>query len=276
MIAYDFEYYRPDTLKQATDLFIKLNNESKSPIYYSGGTEFISMARMNNIFTKAVIDIKTIPECNILTKENRKVFIGSAVTLTQINESNIFPLLAKTASRIADHTIQDKVTLGGNICGTIIYRSAVLPLLLTDCTIMTYGPDGAKTHDIHNIFNERMLLGNGEFVVQAVINEDYVTMPYSHAKITKQEKIDYPLIESAAIRKNNEIRIAFSALCGFPFRSVKVEQVLNNKSFSPEDRLSKILCSLPGDILSDISGSAEYRRFVLGNVIQDTLERLGL
>ena len=52
MIAFDFEYYKPDTVEDAVKLYNKLNSNGKKPIYYGrGGTEFISMARMNNRYT---------------------------------------------------------------------------------------------------------------------------------------------------------------------------------------------------------------------------------
>lgn len=107
---------------EAVDIYTRLCSEGKQPLYYGGGTEIISMARTHNIYTDAVIDIKGIPECNQQIYENSKLTIGSAVTLTNIAESNFFPLLSLTVERIADHTIQDKITLGGNIAGAIIYR----------------------------------------------------------------------------------------------------------------------------------------------------------
>ncbi len=132
MIPFDFEYYKPDTIEDAIQLFNKLELDGKKPIYYGGGTEFISMARMYNKYTGAVIDVKGIPECNVFEFKNDNLIIGSAVTLTKIAEENPFPLLSLTVKRIADHTIQDKITLGGNLMGTIIYKEAILPLLLSN------------------------------------------------------------------------------------------------------------------------------------------------
>ena len=62
-----------------------------------------------------------------------------AVTLTNIAEKNYFPLLSLAVKRIADHTIQDKITLGGNLLGTIIYKEAILPLLLSNSRVVIQG-----------------------------------------------------------------------------------------------------------------------------------------
>jgi CO/xanthine dehydrogenase FAD-binding subunit len=66
MISFDFEYYRPTTIEEAVHVFQQADSNGKEPLYYSGGTEIISMARLNQLRTGAVIDIKGIPECNVL------------------------------------------------------------------------------------------------------------------------------------------------------------------------------------------------------------------
>ena len=60
MIPFDFEYYKPDTLSKAYDCYITLGKENKKPIYYSGGTEIISMARTGSLEFGAAIDLKGI------------------------------------------------------------------------------------------------------------------------------------------------------------------------------------------------------------------------
>jgi CO/xanthine dehydrogenase FAD-binding subunit len=232
------------------------------------------MARVNNISTGAVIDIKGIPECNALEFQNDQLVIGAAITLTQVAQSNLFPLLGKTCKRIADHTIQDKVTLVGNICGTIIYRESILPLLISDAKVVIAGAKGIKTTQINKIFNGRMQLGKGELVVQVKIDGAYINLPYSHVKRTKQDKIDYPLVTVAALKKGKKIRIAFSGVADFPFRSVEIENFLNNTKVPVDARINNAAGALPAPILNDNLGSAEYREFVMRNVMAETMERL--
>jgi CO/xanthine dehydrogenase FAD-binding subunit len=129
VISYDFDYYKPVSIDEALQLYRSLQGEGKQPVYYSGGTEIITLGRVNRIVTGAVIDLKGIPECLALQMENDQLVIGAAVTLTTVQESNLFPLLSKVISEIAEHTARNKITLGGYICGNIYYREAVLPLL---------------------------------------------------------------------------------------------------------------------------------------------------
>ena len=155
MIPFQFDYYRPDTISEAVKLYGQLDSEGKKPLYYGGGSEIISMARVNNLNTGAVIDLKAIPECRELKTDGDHLVIGSSVTLSDITEANLFPLLTKACGRIADHTMQCKITVGGNVCGTIIYREALLPLLLADCTVLVAGASHLKKVSVHHLFNKR-------------------------------------------------------------------------------------------------------------------------
>jgi CO/xanthine dehydrogenase FAD-binding subunit len=268
MIPFDFEYYRPLSIAGAVQTFAQLDAAGKRPKYYGGGTEIISMARMNNLSFGAVIDVKDIPECNVLEFHNEQLLMGAALTLTQLHEANLFPLLSQAGARVADHTIQNKITLGGNICGTIIYKEALLPLLLTDSKALIAGPTGTTTVIINDIFDEHIHLGKGEFIVQLQTPEKYLALPYIHVKRTKQDKINYPLITICALRHENQVRAAFSGVCDFPFRCRRVEAELNNRSYPIETRVDNAINIIPGEIADNIEGSAGFRRFVLRNLLQ--------
>ncbi len=274
MIPFSFDYYRPDTLLEAVQIYRELESLGKEPLYYGGGSEIISMARVHNLHTKAVVDLKAIPECNVLEFCGDTLVIGSSVTLSRISESELFPLLGKSAVRIADHTMQCKITLGGNIGGTILYRESVLPLLLSDCSALVTSGDSLKQVPLHDVFNERLQLPKGDFIVQFMIDKEYTSLPYVHVKKTRNEKIDYPLLTIAALKKDDQIRLAMSGVCPFPFRSARLEEYINDKSTPREVRVTHALDSLPAPLLNDVSGSDSFRKFILKTTLSDTLERL--
>jgi CO/xanthine dehydrogenase FAD-binding subunit len=274
MIPFDFEYYRPRSITEALQLYYKLYHEGKKPLYYGGGTEIITLGRFQEVFTKAVIDIKEIPECNVLGSRQNHLILGAALTLTRVSEANVFPLLSKTASRAADHTARNKITLGGNIAGKIPYREAVLPFLVADSTFMIAGMEGIRYVPIHQLFIEKLRLNEGEFLVQIMTDIEYVKLPFYSVKKRKLEKIDYPLITLAALKEGSRIRIAFSGLCAFPFRSSLMETEINNNQLSVEERIERTVLRVPAPVLDDIRGSREYRLFVLKNMLQDMLAKL--
>lgn len=274
MISFDFEYYRPTSVDEAVQLFKHLDFQNKNPIYYSGGTEIICMARMNHVSAGAVIDIKDIPECNVFERKNNKIVIGAATTLTKICEANIFPLLSRILRNSADHTSRNKITIGGNLCSRIPYREGILPFLICDSQIELVGINGKRNVAINDVFGESLRLEKGEILTQILTDTEYINLPFEAVKRTKQERVDYPLVSMAAIKKDNEIRIAISGVCAYPFRSKEIEASFKNNVLG-EALMNKLLSFLPAPILSDIQGSAEYREYVLKNTLQEVLERMG-
>jgi CO/xanthine dehydrogenase FAD-binding subunit len=275
VIPFNFEYYRPPTIQEAVQLFRQLAHQGKEPLYYSGGTEIITLGRINRVYTRALIDIKSIPECNTLALYNQKLILGSVLTLSRLHDSMAFPLLGEAAAGVADRTSRNKITLGGNICSRLIYREAVLPLLLTDSEVRIAGPAGLRQVPIQQVFNESLQLQNGEFLLQAITDKSYIHMPYAAVKKRKVADIDYPLVTIAAIRTDSMIRVAFSGVCAFPFRSQTVEDILNRDEMSLESKIDESIAHLPAPILDDIKGSAAYREWVLKTALYDTMQSLG-
>ena len=185
-----------------------------------------------------------------------------------------FPLLSESCRHIADQINRNKITLGGNICGKINYREALLPFLLLDSQVITVGENGFRQASIHEFFNQEVKLDIGEILVQVIVEQIDLKAPHIFVKRTKQEKVDYPLISIAALKKNNRIRVAFSGVCAFPFRSQQMEDILNTQGMSLEDRINRTLEFLPGQIVEDILGFREYRTFVLRNLLMDTITTL--
>ncbi len=275
MIGFDFDYYRADTIDEAVKIFNVLEALGKKTIYYGGGSEFISMARTNNIHADAVIDIKDIEECKEYMMDGDNLVIGAGVTLTEIAEKNLFRLLSMAVKRIADHTMQGKITIGGNICGSIIYREAALPLLVSDSRVILASKDGLREELLEHVFDGRLILDEGEMIVKIIIPGKFLTLPHLHIKRTKNEVIDYPLVSMVALKYEDKIRMAFSGLGDHPFRSYELEEVLNSDKFSIEDKIKRAIGSIRDDINDALNGSKEYKEFMLFNILETALEDFG-
>ncbi|OPA77783.1 xanthine dehydrogenase [Paenibacillus selenitireducens] len=274
MIPFDFEYYKPSSILEAVELFRHLLAQGKNPVYFSGGTEIITWARMNAIHPGAVIDLKSIPECNVMTFQENNLVIGSCVTLSVLSAVNPFPLLSETVIDAADQTARNKITIGGNICGKIYYREAVLPLLLTNSRIVIAGRRGMKEVSIHKVFFQQMRLESGEFLVQIITDRGYLSLPFVHFKKRQIGNVGYPLVTLAALKKDHQIRTAYSGVCAFPFRSIEIEQVLNDPALSREEKIEQAIVKLPAPVLTNAEGSADYRKFVLKQTMSEALSML--
>ncbi|RKP58229.1 xanthine dehydrogenase [Cohnella endophytica] len=274
MIPFDFEYYKPTSVQLAVKWFHFLQKKGKNPLYFAGGTEIITWARQNSIHPGAVVDLKSIPECNAMEMRNDKLIIGACVTLSALSAANSFPLLSETAQGIADQTARNQITLGGNICGNIYYRESVLPLLLANSRIVIAGMNGIREASIRDIFLRHLRLGNGEFLVKTITDRSYLSLPFVHYKKRQIGNVGYPLVTVAAFKKDSQIHTAYSGVCSFPFRSAQIDRELNDSSIPLSDRIVQAIDYLPAPLLNNAEGSAPYRKFVLKQTMADAVHTL--
>ncbi|KHD85926.1 FAD binding domain-containing protein [Heyndrickxia ginsengihumi] len=275
MLPYDFEYFKPASVQEAISLYQTLKFAGKTPKYFSGGTEIITLGRINLVYTDAVIDLKGIPEYTEVNTSTEQTLLGAGLSLVQLEESNPFPLLSKTVREIADHTARTKITLGGNICAEIYYREAVLPFLLADSVMVIANIDGIKVSPIHQVFQENLLLHEGGFLLQTITKQSFIEAPHISIKRRRQWNTGYPLITVAALKVDRYIRVAISGLAPYPFRAFEMEKVLNNQQLTMEEKVNEAIEYVPSTILNDTEGSSAYRIFVLRNTLFDILEELG-
>lgn len=272
MTLTDLTYYRPESLAEYP-VAIQMA-EGEPYCLYGGGSEILSMARVGSIRPRALIDIKSIPECRVLQQKNGQIVLGGAATLSEIAESGIFPLLGTTVSRIADHTNQCRITLAGNVCGTIQYREAVLPLLLSDATVRTFLRGQTSDRPLAEAFDGRFRRAPEELVVQFLVPAEAAGFPFVHVKRTRGDKIDYPMATIAAVRAPEGLRLAFSGVKQHPFRDAALEKIASDAAATPSARADAILAQLREGALEDQAARREYRLFVLREALVQTLTRL--
>lgn len=265
MLAYDFDYYLPDSLQEAMDIYTFVQDQGKKPFYYGGGTEIISMSRVFNIKADAMIDIKNIPDCSGIGTDGSRLIFGAASTLSAIQEADLFPLLSLAASRVADHTIQCKLTLGGNLAGSIIYHETLLPLLLSDSIIEIFGPMGSRSVPIVDELSKGKKLAPGELIVKVSVDKQITNLSYFHIKKSKTEKIGYPLISLCALYQDGELCLAASGLCEYPFR---FNNTRVNGNQSAADISEQLAAEIPAPVINNMEGSANYRLFIFKKTVE--------
>lgn len=156
-----------------------------------------------------------------------------------------------------------------------MYREALLPLLLSDAALVLFGPEGHRLMPIHEVFDGRLRLLPGEFIIAAQVPRAMAQAPFTHIKRTFTERIGYPAVTVAALRWQGELRVAFSGLGSAPFRSGAMEQALNNRALPAKERVEGALSLLPEPPMDSCEGSGGYRAQLLALALEEVLEVLG-
>jgi CO/xanthine dehydrogenase FAD-binding subunit len=275
MIPYDLVYLRPSSAAEAVQLFEQTHGEGLEPAYYAGGTETLSFIRHNRIRPGALIDIKEIPECRGAAKREDRIEFGSALCLNEVEEARLFPLLSAACRRIADHTVRNRLTLGGNICGRLPYREAVLPLLAADAEVQLVSPSGSRWESLGAMFEKRLRLRPGELLLRVRIEGDVVDFPAFHGRRERATRVDYPLVTCCLLKTERAIRLAVGGACGYPLREPEAETLLNAPELGRQERIERAVDHYAMRIRDDFRASARYRRFLFARILEDALDTLG-
>ena len=70
-------------MKEAVELYQAKDLKGKKPMFISGGTELITLGRINLAFTEAAIDLKNIAESKVMHFDEDYLVLGSSLTLNK-------------------------------------------------------------------------------------------------------------------------------------------------------------------------------------------------
>ncbi|QUI21348.1 FAD binding domain-containing protein [Vallitalea pronyensis] len=274
MIGFSFDYYVCDTIEEAVDLYGLLSLNGKRVLYFNGGTEILTFADKNRIEFDAVIAVNQIPELKIFTLDDDALYIGAANTLTFIANTDVFPLLSDSCPFVADHTSRNKITIGGNLCGKIPFKNAVIPFFISDTTVIIANQEGIRNEPFLEVYNNGLHLQPGDLIVQFIIPRRVLNLPYYTQKLRKIGEFGYPLIGLSLVKDQGKLKAAFSAVCKNAFRSRQVEDALNDDTLPLNKRVDRAIHNIPCSIVSNLQGSAPYKKFVLKQQLVEALTQL--
>jgi CO/xanthine dehydrogenase FAD-binding subunit len=274
MIPTDITYIRVDSPEEAV-LAWSANPGAR---YLAGGTEISTTARRSAAYPlTTLIDIKGLAETQILDTQVGRTALGATLALTTLEDWPGFPLLSATVKGVADRTVRNRLTLGGNILGMLPYREAVLPLLLADATGVSIvpGPGGVapvrRVWSLRDRFDKRLMLEPGELVLNFSLPAEFTDLPWAHRRRTRTGPVDYPLVTLCLVRDGAAYRLATSGAHPYPLRSDAADAALSAGAASSRGKAALDALGLPR---SDQRASAEYRVELLGIMLGSALEEL--
>ncbi|WP_338602688.1 xanthine dehydrogenase family protein subunit M [Sulfolobus tengchongensis] len=112
-----FDYFAPTNLKEALELLSKYGDEAK---ILAGGQSLIIAMKLRIISPKYIIDINNIPNLSYITESEGYLKIGALTRYADLEYSDLiktkYPLLHESIKHLADPTVRNWGTVGGNVC----------------------------------------------------------------------------------------------------------------------------------------------------------------
>jgi carbon-monoxide dehydrogenase medium subunit len=265
-----FEYQRATSLD---DALAKLRDANGAGKLLAGGHSLVPLMKLRLSEPQMLIDLARVPELRGIRTANDRIEIGAATVHHDIATSSLLrdacPMLAETAATIGDPQVRNRGTLGGSLAHadpSADYPAAILAL---DADIQIKGPRGPRVVKAHAFFR-------GMFTVDLAADEIITGVQFVPVKTAAYAKLHqrashFAIVGVAAALdvKDGVIqaaRVGLTGACSYATRLSGVEQALAGKPLSAASVEAAARNGGTGlqDINSDLHGSADYRRAMVG------------
>lgn len=273
-----FQYHQPTSIQEAVETLRK--HPDAKPL--AGGTDLIPKMKQALIKPTHIVNLKKIPELNIVEERGEAIHIGAAVKLRELEKNEtvkrLLPLLNSCVKSIGSVQIRNMGTIGGNVCNASPAADAALGLVALEATVHIAGPDGERTVETKDFFKGPGLtvLSDDEIVTGFTVpvpTEETGTCFLSVGRTS----LDISTISIAVALKTDgdrvkDAKIALGSVAPTPLRLLDVEKHLKGKTLTEkliEDTANKVPESIHP--ITDVRGTAEYRRKASKGLAVDAL-----
>jgi carbon-monoxide dehydrogenase medium subunit len=252
---YEFKYHRPETVRQAANLLIKMEDAK----LVAGGHTLIPVMKQRLAAPPHIIDLSHIEGLDGIEMKGRSLVIGALAKHAEVANSPIvgeaFPALAELAALIGDPAVRHKGTIGGSLANndpTADYPAAVLAM---GATIITNKRKLKPEEFFQGLFTTAL-------EVDEIITKVSFPLPKKAAYIKfRNQASRYALVGVFVAKLPSGVRVTVTgAGSDGVFRVNSFEDALQ-KRFSPK-ALDGLTVPAEG-LNSDLHGSAEYRAHLI-------------
>jgi xanthine dehydrogenase iron-sulfur cluster and FAD-binding subunit A len=279
-------FYTPTSLEGALGL---LSEHQANARLIAGGTDLIVDLMRGSNAPETVIDITGIPKLDLISlDELDQIHLGPLVTHNQVVGSKLcvdhaFPL-AEACWQVGSPQIRNRGTIAGNIVTASPANDTTPPLRVLEASVTLQSVRGQRTlslKDFHKGERHTALA-----VDEMVIDIFFPAMSNLHSacfqKLALRRAQAISLVNIAALLQLQEglvedARIALGSVAPTVVRAVDAEHFLIGKPLSQEviDKAAELAASA-GSPISDIRGTAEYRRYLTGVLTRNALQTLSV
>jgi CO/xanthine dehydrogenase FAD-binding subunit len=246
----------------------------------AGGTDFMVAvnARVGLDRIGHVLDIWRLPELRGISLSNGVLQIGALTTYSELMRSPEIlahlPALAAVSREVGAWAIQNRGTLGGNVCNASPAGDTLPLLLAAEARFVLGGPRGEHTVPADQFFvgYRKTALGADELLQRIDISiTPEARLVYRKAGTRKAQSISRTIVAVRATRKGGSlrnVRIGAGCVAPVPLRCRHAEAAV--------EQGGDVRAALDRDVkpIDDVRATAVYRSRVTGNVLLRLLSDL--
>ncbi len=271
-----FEYIDAKTVSEAVAL---LDDKGDKARILAGGTDLIVQAREGRRTLDWMIDIKSIPEVNVLDFDSETgLTLGAAVPCYRIYDDeaicNAYPGLVDATKIIGGTAIQGRAGVGGNLCNASPAADCIPPLIVLNATCAIAGPNGEREIPVEEFCTGpgQTALAKGEMLISLKLPAPQQNSSSYYLRFIPRNEMDIAVVGAGASvildddkQRIVSARIALGAVAPTPLFAEEASELLSDREITDDaiDEAAQAAQAIARPI-SDMRGTAEQRTHLVG------------
>ena len=268
------------SVRSLSEAYAFLRDRPEGLRVLAGGTDFMVAvnARLGLDRIGHVLDIWRLQELRGISFTAGVLQLGSLTTYSELMRSpevvRHFPALSAVSREVGAWAIQNRGTLGGNVCNASPAGDSLPILLAADARLLLGGPRGERVVPAHEFFlgYRKTALGADELLLRIDLPVvEGARLVYRKVGTRKAQSISRTIVAVRATAGGGalrEVRIGAGCVAPVPVRCRAAERAA--------EQGGDVRRALESDIkpIDDLRATAVYRSRVTGNVLLRLLEGL--
>ena len=271
------EYVLPQSVNEALSIL----NSHPNPAVFAGATDLIPQIRGGRPEPGLLVDLKNIPSLVDLGFSNGTWKIGAATPVARIkNNAKLakdFPGLSEASGLIGSDQIQNRASLGGNLCTASPGADTVPSLMVNEALVLIASKTGSRTIPVAEVIKGpgKISLSSGEFLIEFLLEQPPSRTSDAYERFIPRTEMDIAVVDAAARISLDEkghckeAKIAIGAAAPTVIRVPEAEIILHGKKIN-DQLLAEVMeaASTACNPINDKRGTVEYRRQVAGVLVK--------
>lgn len=280
-----FDYVAPKSAEEVLQFLAGKNGDAR---ILAGGTDLLVQLREGRRSAKLVIDVKNIPELTQIAFDSQNgLRIGAAASCSQIcsdtNVSKYFPGLVDAIRLIGGVQIQNRASLGGNLCNASPAADSIPALIVHEAVCHITGPDGTRTLPVEEfcIAPGQNALQSGEFLTSVSVPMPKERFGAGYLRFIPRNEMDIAVVGAGASvvldadrKRFVSARIALGAVAPTPLPASDAGAFLSGKEVTRENvKEAARLAQAIAKPITDLRGTAEHRKHLCAVLVKRALDK---
>lgn len=277
-----FDYIAATSVDEVTGLLAKHGERARCLV---GGTDLLVQLRAGRFDLDVVVDIKSVPEANVLEFDNGNLRMGSAVPCYRVYEDpqvrKAYPGIIDCAELVGGIQIQSRASIGANLCNAAPSGDTICPVIVHNAEAVIAGPNGRRSVPAEDFCTApgQTVLQRGEWLLELRFPKPPPRFAGAYERFIPRNEMDIAVVGAAsAVGLDNAgnvatARVAVAAVAPTPLLVREAGDFLVGKAPTREnfEAAGEIARSKVRPI-TDMRGTIEQRQHLTKVLTRRTLE----